>query len=209
MRRRLYLLLVPLLSCAAILGAAADVLAQRCGVERWAIKTGADADAVSVDVDHPQDASVAELSLLDPPRPIPPYRFAPVESTAFAVSARLIAYKYEGGSTGDSDYHLVLADNDGNTMVGEIPDPNCVDAQSPFASLIANARAEFDAQLIATIRFQETDVPVQVIGVGFFDFFHNQRGAAPNVIELHPILDIVFVQAADAPRQKLNGSKAR
>src|SRR5262249_32662393 len=36
------------------------------------------------------------------------------------------------------------------------------------------------------------NIPVQVTGIGFFDFAHNQHGAAPNVIELHPILDIVF-----------------
>jgi hypothetical protein len=33
---------------------------------------------------------------------------------------------------------------------------------------------------------------VQITGVGFFDFPHGQHGAAPNVIELHPVLDIVF-----------------
>jgi hypothetical protein len=25
-------------------------------------------------------------------------------------------------------------------------------------------------------------------GIGFFDFFHNQTGVAPNEIELHPVL---------------------
>jgi len=28
----------------------------------------------------------------------------------------------------------------------------------------------------------------EIIGVAFFDFFHNQTGVAPNEIELHPIL---------------------
>ncbi len=27
---------------------------------------------------------------------------------------------------------------------------------------------------------------------GFFDFVHNQRGVAPNGIELHPVLDVEF-----------------
>jgi hypothetical protein len=31
-----------------------------------------------------------------------------------------------------------------------------------------------------------------VTGVGFFDFLHGQTGVAPNGIELHPVLDIVF-----------------
>ncbi len=31
---------------------------------------------------------------------------------------------------------------------------------------------------------------VSVVGVGFFDFLHGQTGAAPNGIELHPVLKI-------------------
>jgi hypothetical protein len=77
-------------------------------------------------------------------------------------------------------------------MVAEIPFPGCVGAGSPFAAQIANARAAFDGHLTATTSFQTADVPVQVTGVGFFDFPHGQHGAAPNIIELHPVLDIVF-----------------
>jgi hypothetical protein len=39
-------------------------------------------------------------------------------------------------------------------------------------------------------------VPVQVTGVAMFDFLHGQTGVAPNGIELHPILDIVFANSA-------------
>lgn len=77
-------------------------------------------------------------------------------------------------------------------MIAEIPSPSCVDPSSPFASQVANARSEFDAQLSVSSAFQAANVPVQVTGVGFFDFFHGQHGVAPNVIELHPILDIQF-----------------
>src|SRR5262249_31059562 len=114
------------------------------------------------------------------------------EDTVFVVNATLTAYRWEGGSTGDSDYHLVLEDDQGSTMVAEIPDPTCVGDESPFASLIASARAEFDAVLTATTTFRTANIPVQITGVGFFDFFHGQRGAAPNGIELHPVLDIAF-----------------
>jgi hypothetical protein len=34
--------------------------------------------------------------------------------------------------------------------------------------------------------------PVQITGVGFFDFIHGQTGVAPNGIELHPVLSISF-----------------
>ncbi len=77
-------------------------------------------------------------------------------------------------------------------MIAEIPSPSCVDPSSPFAAKITNARAEFDAQFTVDSSFQTANVQVQVTGVGFFDFFHNQHGVAPNVIELHPVLDIQF-----------------
>jgi hypothetical protein len=40
--------------------------------------------------------------------------------------------------------------------------------------------------------FQDVAVPVMVTGLGFFDFAHGQRGVAPNAIELHPVIGIVF-----------------
>src|SRR5215469_1310236 len=133
------------------------------------------------------------LLALAPPSPLPTdSRFAPTENTVFVVDATLTDYKFESGSTGDSDYHLVLQDDQGDTMVAEIPSPSCVDSSSPFASQIASSRAKFDSQYSAISSFQTANVPVRVTGVGFFDFFHNQHGAAPNVIELHPVLDIVF-----------------
>jgi hypothetical protein len=166
---------------------------QRCGKERWSVKTGTDSGAGQVDLSNPRTASITELIALQPPDPIPAdSRFAPTEDSLFVVDATLTDYKFETGSTGDSDYHLVLQDEQGNTMIAEIPSPSCVGANSPFTAQIANARAEFDAILTATSSFQTANVPVRVTGVGFFDFFHNQHGAAPNVIELHPVLDIAF-----------------
>jgi hypothetical protein len=167
--------------------------AQRCGKERWAVKTGTDAGAGSIGLASPQTATIAQLIGLTPPNPIPAdSRFDPTENTVFVVNATLTDYKLEGGSKGDSDYHLVLQDDQGKTMVVEIPSPSCVGGGSPFAAQIASARAAFDAQFTATTSFQAANVPVQVTGVGFFDFPHGQHGAAPNVIELHPVLNIVF-----------------
>jgi hypothetical protein len=168
-------------------------LAQRCGKERWSVKTGTDSGVGTVNLASPQTANISDLIALTPPSPLPTdTRFAPTENTVFVVNATLTDYKIESGATGDSDYHLVLMDDQGNTMVAEIPSPSCVDSGSAFASQITSARAEFDAQFSVTPSFQTANVPVQVTGVGFFDFFHHQHGAAPNVIELHPVLDIQF-----------------
>src|SRR5216683_259996 len=166
---------------------------QRCGVERWAVKTGTDGGAGLIDLANPQTSTIADLSALAQPNPLPAdNRFNPTENTVFVLNTTLTDFKLESGSHGDSDYHLVLMDDQGNTMVAEIPSPDCVGNGSPFKAQIANARAKFDAQFNVTSSFQTANVPVQVTGVGFFDFFHNQHGAAPNVVELHPVLDIQF-----------------
>ncbi|HZW50612.1 MAG TPA: hypothetical protein VFF05_02015, partial [Rudaea sp.] len=123
------------------------------------------------------------------PNPIPTNnRVAPYETTVWVLDATLTEYKLEN----DSDYHLVIKDASGNTMIAEIPDPACVGSGSPFASDIQNARAQFDAKYTATTSFQTVSIPVQLIGMGMFDFLHGQTGVAPNGIELHPVLGIVF-----------------
>jgi hypothetical protein len=76
-------------------------------------------------------------------------------------------------------------------MIGEIPSVACSTA-SRFAKQIAQARAQFDAKFSATSSYKTTDTPVTVLGVGFFDFVHGQRGVAPNGIEIHPILSLLF-----------------
>jgi hypothetical protein len=156
---------------------------QSCGKERWSVKTGTDSGAGQVGLANPRPANISDLINLPTDS-----RFPDTENTVFVVNATLTDFKLES----DSDYHLVLLDDQGNTMIAEIPSPSCVDPSSPFAAQITNARAEFDAQLTASSSFQTANVAVQVTGVGFFDFFHHQHGVAPNVIELHPVLDIQF-----------------
>lgn len=104
------------------------------------------------------------------------------------VNATLLEYKFED----DSDYHLVLQDENGNTMIAEIPNPGCVGSGSPFTTGIASARMKFNAMFTASTSFQFANVPVQVTGVGMFDFMHGQTGVPPNGIEIHPVLDIAF-----------------
>jgi hypothetical protein len=161
-----------------------------CGVERWAVKTGGDPDAALVDL-NPVPATIANLRTLTPPPSVGANtpRTAPGETTVYTIRATMKLYKLES----DVDYHIVVQDENGATMVTEIPCPCCVAAGSPFTAGIANARHAFDARFTATTSFQSATVPVQITGVGFFDPIHGQTGVAPNGIELHPILDIRFL----------------
>src|SRR5262249_3828016 len=133
--------------------------------------------------------TISNLTALTAPNPIPANnRVVPTETTVWVLNATLTKYKREG----DSDYHLVLDDGAGHTMIAEIPASACVAAASPFASGIAHARAQFDARFTATSSFKATSTPVRITGVGMFDFLHGQTGVAPNGIELHPVIDIIF-----------------
>ncbi|HEY2325463.1 MAG TPA: hypothetical protein VGJ82_21575, partial [Thermoanaerobaculia bacterium] len=173
---------------AVSLFAAQSILAQ-CGVERWSVKTGTDADIGLVNISTSTATTIQSLRALTAPATLPSNnRVAPTETTVFTLNATLTQYKLES----DSDYHLVLSDASGNTMIAEIPSPNCVGAGSPFGPGIQAARNAFDAKYNVTTSFQTANVPVAVKGVGFFDFLHGQTGVAPNGIELHAILDIVF-----------------
>ncbi len=160
-----------------------------CGVERWSVKTGTDPNSGAINLASSTANTILTMRGWPAPNPIPTNsRVSPYETTVWVLTATLVEYKLES----DSDYHLVLTDSAGNTLISEIPDPACVGSGSPFAAKIANARAEFDAKFNVTTSFQTANIPVRVTGVGMFDFLHGQTGVAPNGIEVHPILDIVF-----------------
>jgi PKD repeat protein len=169
-----------------------------CGVERWSVKTGTDPDASLVAINNPVPQTISYLTSLTAPSSLPANaRVQPTETTAFVLNATLVEYKLEG----DSDYHMVIKDAQGKTMIAELSDPACVGSGSPFAAGIQNARSQFDAKYSATTSFKTVNIPVQLRGVGFFDFQHGQTGVAPNGIELHPVLDIVFnpTSSGDVP----------
>src|SRR5450759_851124 len=158
-----------------------------CGVERWSVKTVADADTGLVNLGSVTQTSIGTMRSYAKPATLPANnRISPQETTLYSIDATLTAYKLET----DSDYHLVIQDSSG-TMITEIPDPACAGG-SAFASGIQSARNEFDAAYNPTSTFKFANIPVRVRGIGFFDFLHGQTGVAPNGIELHPVLDIIF-----------------
>jgi hypothetical protein len=164
----------------------------RCGKERWSVKTGTDSDAQQVDMTTQNTTTIDDMRSWEAPdHPPSKRRIAPHELEVYVIEATLIAYKEENDPhTGDSDYHLVLADESGDTIIAEIPSPTCVGEQSPFFDSVKDVRAKFDEKFGVTGDFQDTSMPVKVTGVGFFDFKHGQRGLAPNAIELHPVATV-------------------
>lgn len=169
----------------------------QCGVERWSIKTGTDSGASSINLGSYVSTTIYNMLQSAHPATLPANsRISPRETTQYRLSGTLTKYAREG----DSDYHLVIQDGSGRTMIVEIPAPNCVGAGSPFGPGVTNARHQFDARFTATSTFKTTSTAVTVRGVGFWDFLHGQTGVAPNGIEIHSVLDITFgASAALAP----------
>jgi len=140
-----------------------------------------------------------------PPQLPPDGRSEGAEKTVWQITATLQTYRREA----DGDYHLVIADDQGSTMIAEIPNPGDITSPSFFATQIAGARTAFDGHFQITEdvsaptapaamepgggpQFAQISVPVTVTGLGYFDFNHGQLGVAPNAIELHPVINIVF-----------------
>ncbi|HVR40523.1 MAG TPA: hypothetical protein VMU84_15615, partial [Thermoanaerobaculia bacterium] len=164
-----------------------------CGVERWSIKTGTDAGAPSINLGTYISSTIYNFHQSARPGSIPSNsRVSPRETTQYRLSGTLTKYKRET----DSDYHLVIQDSAGRTMIIELPSINCVGGGSPFGSGISHARAQFDARFTATTTMKTTSTPVTIKGIGFWDFLHGQTGVAPNGIEVHPVLDITFGSSA-------------
>ncbi len=180
-----------LLRFAALLAlslAAGSALA--CGKERWQVKVGTDRDAPQVAL-APQDATIYDLaSIVAPLNPgiRKDTRYAPTELKVFRIRATLTLIKREQ----DDDYHIVIEDNRGRTMIVEAADPSCA-AGSAFEAQIRAVRAAIDAHFGGGITGKKKmRVPVTVTGVAFFDKMHGQEGVADNGIELHPLLSISF-----------------
>lgn len=79
-----------------------------------------------------------------------------------------------------------------DTMIVEVPDPDCM-SDSPWRERVLPVREAVAKRLKPTGTWKTADdSAVTLVGVGFFDKLHGQRGLAPNGIELHPVLDICW-----------------
>jgi hypothetical protein len=178
----------------------------RCGVERWTLKTLTDSEASIFQNATATDSAVPKLVSESAPAKLTNVR-APLEKQLFHLKALLIGWKEELGSTGgasipDHDFHIVIADpTDTKTqMIIEVPDPACQGVcSSRFLDKIKAARSAVSSQLgqpSTSANVKELTKPwlVEVTGPALFDFDHGQDGLAKNCIEIHPVLEIKFLQ---------------
>jgi hypothetical protein len=165
------------------------------GVDRWSVKTGADADAGLVGHEIVRTTIKDLVGLPAPDNPRDPsfqdHRQKPVETTIYTVEGTLTGYKEEASG----DYHLILADTGGETMIVAVPnpDPAFVSSSSRWAKEIAAVRNTIEGSLKPTFLFTQTNLRVRVTGLGYFSFRHGAAGEAKNAIQLHPVIGIEFL----------------
>jgi len=139
-----------------------------CGVERWKVKTLQDRPHLLA----LKTKTIAWLSSQPKPKPLTSTRL-PFEYHQYRVVAQVTKVLSED----DDDLHLVLYQGTDH-MIAEAPTAACNTGATPYRrNQMKTARAAV-----------KVCAKAEIIGVAFFDFFHNQTGVAPNEIELHPIL---------------------
>jgi hypothetical protein len=161
-----------------------------CGVWRWPVKTGSDASRFQVS----HTVKLTTIAYLDgrAPAHFTPYaqnhRIRPQELTTWQVTATLVALKEED----DGDIHVRLSSG-GHLMIAEVPLPRCVSSASLWKTGIRNARNYLTSRYsIGLSGWTYVYRTVTIRGLGFFDEEHGVTGAAPNDIELHPVISVHF-----------------
>jgi hypothetical protein len=145
----------------------AVLLALVCGVEAWPQKILSDPGAAAALARPVHAATIAQLGALPRRTTRRPY----------AVTGFIVAIKTEA----DADLHVVIADQVGHTMIVEFPHPACAQGSKAYGAIV-RARRQMG-------RLVEGD-RIRVTGMLFMDRCHGQAGAAPNCVELHPVLDV-------------------
>lgn len=168
-----------------------------CSAYRLAVKTGVDPAARFVNLDRSRKASLADLAKLPTPdaATVVGDGRALAEEQVYRVRGTVVEQR-----SGDSnDYILVLKDDHDRSLIAEIPSPTCVPATSPFYARLREAFRLLDERLHMDQQSMQVGlaIPVEITGVGFFDLKYAggsdvPRGMAPNLFELHPILDVKF-----------------
>lgn len=157
-----------------------------CGTERWSVKTLADPAGRRLTL-KPRATTIRKLRRAKAPRNLGPRRTRGIERTTFRVTGRLVEVRLED----DLDINLVIADpRTGGTMIAAFPSASCTQGATRKArAKMSRARAAFVAACGApTTSFRRLSGTATITGVGFFDRIHGQEGAAPNGIELHPVV---------------------
>ncbi len=191
------------------------------GGDRWAVKTGADLDAHKVKL-TPQKSTIEKLLALTRPKSIPlvgeapafqEKRVEPVETSTFTVEADLAQVRLMP----DGDYRVVIQGASGKQIVLEMPDPDPTrtSPNSPFLYGIKSAREALKSRITPETTQKAVKGHLRVTGIGFFSRAWGKNKPDGNMIQLHPVLQVEWLdeptaefKAAAAHAQKASEPKA-
>jgi hypothetical protein len=168
-----------------------------CGTERWSVKTLADPAGRRLSL-KPKATTIGQLRRAKAPRKLGLQRSRGLERTTFRVTGRLIEMKLED----DLDIDLVIADpRTGSTMIAAFPNASCTRGATRKArAKMSRARAAVVAACGApTSESRRLSGTATISGVGFFDRLRGQEGAAPNGVQLHPVVAFSASSCGVAP----------
>jgi hypothetical protein len=160
---------------------------EKCGINRWDVKTFADVNAKRVNM-KPILATIDSLRQIKPtqkysdnsPR-------AGAEFYTFQITCGIREYIKED----DGDIHLILYDlkDTVKTFVAELPDPNCPSVKgTKYAPKYQKCRDEFEKYKLPKGRVAKGQYTLS--GIFFIDKAHGVKNAPPNSAELHPLLTL-------------------
>ncbi len=172
----------------------APTISYPCEERHWALNTLSDAGASRVDF-TPRPATVAELGQLPRlERFADNVRALPAEGLTYRVTVELKSFSLRG----EGDIDVIVADPDTkDTMVAEFPNPAC---RGGDTSLKAGEMAAARAALLAACgeppdgKFKKLNGTATLVGVALFDDPQDQKHAAPNGLELHPVLVVESIE---------------
>jgi hypothetical protein len=156
-----------------------------CSTVRGAVKTLSDPAGRALSL-KPQPSTIRKLRRAHVPRQLG-RRNKGIERTTFRVTGRLVQMRLEE----DLDINLVIADpRTGGTMVAAFPSATCTGGATRKArAKMTRARSAFLAACgTPTSSWQKLSGTGAITGVGFFNPVRGQDGAAPNGLELHPVV---------------------
>lgn len=161
--------------------------AEKCGTNRWGVKTLTDSLASKVKM-KPIKTTIDSLRGIQVDRKIGSRtpRFG-AEFYSFQIVCGIREYINEE----DGDIHLVLYDikDTNKTFVAEIPDPKCPMVKgSKYESKFKKCREEIEKYKLPKGKIEKGKY--ELSGIFFYDKLHGVSGAPPNGGELHPLLTI-------------------
>ncbi|MFZ4522529.1 MAG: hypothetical protein ACOYNC_12545 [Bacteroidales bacterium] len=166
------------------------------GFFRWEVKTLTDSGGVSLLSARSADSTITHLVSVHPPK-----RFFILSKKDGSLPrfkeenqvVRVVAIIGKVKTERDRDIHIILRSIDSeDTMIGEIPDPDCRIFDSLPALKIAYTKARKELQQVRDLIGKTKDpVLVEITGIPLWDARHWWlRGCARNGRELHPILSL-------------------